>query len=288
MARLEEFLAFLRAERGASPHTIRAYGRELSELRARLAPRALDAATLPDLRRHLAAGATSAASLQQRVSALRTFYRWMLREGHVTVSPADRLVTPKVKPPLPRVLEVEEAGAVVEAAASPDPWLQLRDRALLELAYGAGLRVSELAALDVRDVDLAEGLVSVRSGKGRKARVVPAGRPALDAVRAWLATGLTEGALFRNQRGGRLTVRGIYDVVRRASTAEGVAGVHPHALRHTFATHLLGAGADIRSIQEMLGHASLSTTQRYTRVELDQLRRAHRDAHPRARRAHDD
>lgn len=289
MDRLEQFLSFLRAERGASPHTLRAYGRELGELQAALAPRGLGEATLADLRRHLAAGASAAASLQQRVSAIRSFYRWMLREGHLTESPADRLVSPRVKAPLPRVLEVEEAGRVVEGEGTLDPWLAARDHALLEVAYGCGLRVSELAALDVRDVDLAEGLVTVRSGKGRKARVVPIGGPARAAVLAWVDTAaLAEGALFRNRSGGRLTVRGIYDVVRRTATAEGVAGVHPHAMRHSFATHLLGNGADIRSIQEMLGHSSLSTTQRYTRVELDQLRRAHRDAHPRARRAHDE
>lgn len=288
MDRLEEFLSFLRAERGASPHTIRAYGRELTILASRIAPRGLEAATLTDLRRHLAAGATAPASLQQRVAALRTFFKWMLREGHVQESPADRLVSPKVKPPLPRVLEVNETTAMIEGEQE-NPWRVARDRALLEVAYGGGLRVSELAALDVDDVDLDENLVHVRSGKGRKARIVPIGPPAHEAVRAWLMEArIVEGALFRNPRGGRLTVRGIYDVVRRAGAREGVAGVHPHALRHTFATHLLGAGADIRSIQEMLGHASLSTTQRYTRVELDQLRRAHRDAHPRARRAADD
>jgi site-specific recombinase XerD len=164
-------------------------------------------------------------------------------------------------------------------------WRALRDAALLEVGYGGGLRVSELAALDVADVDLEESLVRVRSGKGRKSRVVPIGPPAVAAVRAWrVAAGIAEGALFRNVRGGRLTVRGLYDIVRAAGTANGVAAVHPHALRHSFATHLLGGGADVRSIQEMLGHASLSTTQRYTQVELDQLRRAHRDAHPRARR----
>lgn len=307
MDEIAPFLGFLRAERAASPHTVRAYRREVEALLAFLAPRPVESATHLDLRAHLARGATAPASLQQRIGALRTFFRWLVREGRVAASPMDRIASPRVKRPLPRVLEVDEASRVVEdprgglaparrapprrAAADPaaDPareaWRALRDAALLEVLYGAGLRVSELAALDVADVDLAEAIVRVRSGKGRKSRVVPIGPPAVDAVRAWrAAAGLAEGALFRNVRGGRLTTRALYDVVRAAGAANGVQGVHPHALRHSFATHLLGSGADIRSIQEMLGHASLSTTQRYTQVELDQLRRAHRDAHPRARR----
>ncbi len=258
-----------------------------------MAPRPLAAATILDLRTHLARGATAPASLQQRVGALRTFFRWMVREGLLAESPADRLASPRVKRPLPRVLEVDEAtrvvedprGGLAEGDGAQSEWRRLRDAALLEVAYGAGLRVSEVAALDVEDVDLDEGLVRVRSGKGRKARVVPLGPPALGAVRAWReASGVRDGALFRNVRGGRLTTRALYDIVRSAGAANGVAGAHPHALRHSFATHLLAGGADIRAIQEMLGHASLSTTQRYTAVELDQLRTAHRAAHPRARR----
>jgi site-specific recombinase XerC len=289
MDHIHPFLAFLRAERAASPHTLRAYGREVSSLAESVAPRSLAAVTLVDLRAHLARGASAPASLQQRVGALRTFFRWMVREGHLTESPADRLASPRVKRPLPRVLEVDEASRVVEEPGGglrePDAWRERRDAAVLEVGYGAGLRVSELAALDVKDVDLDRGLVQVRAGKGRKDRVAPIGPPAIEAVRAWLdVAGHRDGALFRNHRGGRLSTRGLYDVVRDAGTANGVSGLHPHALRHSFATHLLANGADIRSIQEMLGHASLSTTQRYTQVELDQLRRAHRAAHPRARR----
>jgi integrase/recombinase XerC len=281
---ISSFLSFLRAERGASPHTLRAYGREIAVLAARMAPKPLEDATLADLRAHLAVGASAPASLQQRIGALRTFYRWLLREGRISESPAERLASPRVRRPLPRVVEVNEAGALVTAAVG-DGWRKARNAALLEVGYGAGLRVSELAALDVADVDLDAGLVHVRSGKGRKARVVPVGPPAVDAVRGHLReSALTTGPLFRNVQGGRLTVRALYDVVRAAAVESDIAGMHPHALRHSFATHLLANGADIRSIQEMLGHASLSTTQRYTQVELDQLRRAHRAAHPRARR----
>lgn len=292
MDSIGRFLDFLRAERGASPHTLRAYGREVSALAERLAPRPIEAALLVDLRAHLARGATAPASLQQRIGAIRTFYRWLVREGVISDSPADRLTSPKVKRPLPRVLEVNEASAVVEDPAG-EGWRWSRNVAILEVAYGAGLRVSEVAALDVADVALDRGLVRVHAGKGRKGRVVPIGPVAVEAVRALLAEGQpegqpdgrAEGPLFRNVRGGRLTTRGLYDIVRAAAVKHDLAGVHPHAMRHSMATHLLANGADIRSIQEILGHASLSTTQRYTQVELDELRVAHRKAHPRARRA---
>lgn len=279
------FEAFLRGERAASPHTIRAYRAELSGLAAQMAPRDLAQATVLDLRRWLAQGASSPASLQRRIASLRTFYRWMLREKRVAESPAERLRSPRVKRPVPTTLEVDEASAVAERATGDGVRL-LRNRALLELAYGAGLRVSELAGLDVHDLDLDGGLVRVRQGKGRKDRVVPVGPPAVAATKAWLAErGAADGPLFTNGRGGRLGVRAIFDVVRAAGRAQDRPDAHPHALRHSFATHLLAGGADIRSIQEMMGHASLSTTQRYAQVDLDQLRRVHRGAHPRGRKA---
>lgn len=283
---ISEFLAFLQSERSASPHTIRAYEREVRALAERIAPRPPSAATLSDLRRHLADGATSPASVQQRQSALRTFFGWLVREGHLPDSPADRLLAPKRGRQLPRVLEVEEITALIDAEAVS--WRTTRDTALIEVMYGSGLRVSEAAALDVGDLDLDERLIRVREGKGGKDRIVPLGPPAADAIRAWLGVaGHTSGALFRNARGGRLSDRSIYERIRHAGRTAGIPDVHPHALRHSFATHLLGAGADIRSIQEMLGHASLSTTQRYTQVDIDLLRRTHRASHPRARRSSD-
>jgi integrase/recombinase XerC len=283
MENITEFLAFLQSERGASPHTIRAYTREIRDLCAQIAPRPVQTATTADLRRHLAGGATAPASIQQRRSALRTYFNWLVREGILTDSPADRLVSPRRSQLLPRTLEVDEATRLVEQP--PDTWQGARDAAILELLYGAGLRVSEVAALDVADVDLEEQLVHVRLGKGGKSRVVPFGPPSVAAVRAWRAVAeRVDGPLFVNRRGGRLTVRSIYERVRTTARAADLSDVHPHALRHSFATHLLGSGADIRSIQEMLGHASLSTTQRYTRLDLEQLRQAHRATHPRARR----
>lgn len=273
------YLDFLRAERAASPHTLRAYEHEMSGLTSMMAPRDLLSATTADLRRWLAQGASAPASLARRISNLKGFWRWALREGLAARSPAERLRAPKVKPPLPRVLQVDEASRLAELPESA------RDRALLEIAYGSGLRVSELVALDVDDVDLAERLVTVRRGKGGKDRVVPLGGEAAAAVSTLVAqNGGATGALFMNRRGGRLSARSAYAIVNDQGVRAGLSDVHPHALRHTFATHLLSAGADIRSIQEMLGHASLSTTQRYTQLDLDVLQRAYRDAHPHARR----
>ncbi|MFZ5476848.1 MAG: tyrosine recombinase XerC [Myxococcota bacterium] len=281
---ITSFLDHLRGEKAASPHTIRAYAAELRRLAERVAPRDPKDATLTDLRRHLADGAGAPASLKRRIASLRTFYRWLLREGAIAESPAERLRAPRVKPPVPRGLEVDEVNELVEETVM-EGWRAARNRAALEVAYGAGLRVAELAGLDVRDVDLREGVVHVRAGKGRKDRVVPIGPPAVAAVRDLLAEArIVDGPLFRNGRGGRLTTRALYDVVRATGRAMGLPDVHPHRLRHSFATHLLAGGADVRAIQEMLGHASLSTTQRYAQVDLDQLRRAHRAAHPRARR----
>lgn len=273
------YLDHLRAERGASPHTLRAYEAELRGLAAAVAPRSVLEATTTDLRIWLTGGARAPSSLARRISSLKSFWRWALREALVARSPAERLRGPRVKPPLPRVLQIDEASRLVEAPESP------RDRALLEVAYGSGLRVSELVGLDVGDVDLTERLVRVRRGKGGKDRVVPLGAEAASALATWLALrGGDSGPVFLNKRGGRLSTRSAWTLVHERGDREGLPDTHPHALRHSFATHLLSAGADIRAIQEMLGHASLSTTQRYTQLDLETLQRAYRAAHPHARR----
>jgi integrase/recombinase XerC len=282
---LTGFLAWMRAERGASAHTLRAYEGDLRGLLESLGATPPEDARPAHLRAWLATTTPHAASLQRRIAAARTFYAWLVREGRVTDNPAERLRSPRVKKPLPRVVQVDEAVPLVEAPLG-DGSRALRNRALLEVAYGGGLRVSELAALDVGDLDLAGGLVRVRGGKGGKDRVAPIGPPAVDALRDWLA-GRVRGPVFTNAAGGRLTTRAMYDVVRRAGLQQGLE-VHPHMLRHSFATHLLAGGADVRAIQEMLGHASLATTQRYTHVDPDQLGRVHRAAHPRARAARDE
>jgi integrase/recombinase XerC len=292
------FLTYLRDERASSARTVEAYGRDLGQLGAFLRER-LGAADAPladvdlyQLRSWLAALARESgpATVARKVAALRSFYRFLERRGWADANPAAELETPKVRRPLPTFLSVEEAHEVVETPGSASA-AGLRDRALLELLYGSGLRVSELAGLDLVDVDAAQGLVRVR-GKGDKERLVPAGPPALAAVSAWLGRrgelvrpDRPTKALFVGPRGRRLGVRRVQELVRRYG-ALGAArpDLHPHALRHTCATHLLEGGADLRAIQEILGHASLSTTQRYTHVSVDALVRVYDQAHPHARR----
>jgi site-specific recombinase XerD len=287
---LQGWLAFMRAERGASAHTIRAYRSNLGRLSESLAGRhkQLSEATLLDIRAWLSADRVSKtsgrvlapASMARRISAVRSFYRWMLREERVQTDPTARLSAPKVPRKSPRFLDVPDAAAVVERPTQKG-WFQDRNRALLELMYGAGLRVSEAVSLDVVQLDLAERLVRVL-GKGNKERIVPFGPPARDALQTWIAQMGGEGALFRNRSGGRLSTRSAWRIVRDAGLNNGVIGTHPHALRHSCATHLLGAGADLRTIQEQLGHASLTTTQRYTHVDAAHLMQVYRAAHPRA------
>ncbi len=241
-------------------------------------------ASLNDLRRWLAEGAErelASATTARRISHLRSFYRWLFEQGRVDPDPAARLQAPKVPRKSPRFLDVDEAAAVVEEPAQSG-WFRLRNQALLELCYAAGLRVSELVGLDVSDLDLPGRLVRVR-GKGGHDRIVPFGPPAAEALERWIAEMGGQGPLFRNNRGGRLSTRGAYQIVRDAGANNGVASLHPHALRHSCATHLLGAGADLRGIQEQLGHRSLSTTQRYTHVDAAHLLEVYRKAHPRAR-----
>lgn len=293
---LEAFLYHLQLGIGRSAHTLRAYRRELERLARAAQPSRLRALELPALRASLSQGwevaRPTAASMARRVAALRSFYAWMVESGRLDVDPAARLRAPRAPRRAPELLDTDEAAAVVEAPGQ-GPWFFERNRALLELLYGAGLRVSEAVQLDVTDVDLDQRLARVR-GKGDKERIVPFGPPAAEALAAWLALrpgrpgadppDPRPGALFRNHRGGRLTSRGAQGVVARAGAENGVHGLHPHVLRHSCATHLLSAGADLRVIQEQLGHSSLSTTQRYTQVDPAHLLRVYRSAHPHAQR----
>jgi integrase/recombinase XerC len=292
---LQRWLAYLRAEKGASEHTLRAYRGNLTRLDTYLSEqdKHLRSATLLDIRAWLSADRISqsnrkplsAASMARRISAVRSFYRWMLRERLVVVDPTARLSAPKVPRKSPRFLDLPEATAVVERPTQKG-WFQTRNRALLELLYGAGLRVAEAVSLDVQHLDLAERLVRV-IGKGNKERIVPFGPPAALALQQWIEQMGGEGALFRNRFGGRLSTRSAWRITRDAGLNNGVIGTHPHALRHSCATHLLGAGADLRTIQEQLGHASLSTTQRYTHVDAAHLLAVYRSAHPRAQETPD-
>lgn len=292
---IRRFAAYLATERRASPHTLRAYLADLSQYAAFLAEQ--EAPLVPSspalVRAFLAraAGRAGAASLGRKLSTLRSLYRFLVREGVAPGNPARAVASPRRPRRLPAVLPEQEAAALVEAPSGSAP-LALRDRAVLELLYGSGLRVSELTGLDLDDVDLAQGLVRVL-GKRRKERVVPFGNPAGEALRRWLsegrpalaAAGGRSAALFLNARGGRLGARSVARRLSRWVLAAGLPRhVHPHVLRHSFATHLLGNGADLRGIQELLGHASLSTTQRYAHLDWKRLAEVYDRAHPRARR----
>ncbi len=281
-ALVERFVDHLRVERGMSAHTVRAYKRTLSVLIQHLADRAdLVTVTRMDLRSFLftVGRGRSPSTRARHVAAIRTFYRWMLRSGRMATSPAQDLQPPKVGQRLPHHLSIQRVDEVLQLG------LSVRDTALVELLYGAGLRVGEASGLDRHDIDLANGVVNVRHGKGGKDRRVPIGPPAVRALEAQLRTKLPDddGPVFRNARGGRLSPRSMRRVIANAGLRAGAPGLHPHSLRHSFATHLLDAGADLRGIQELLGHASLSTTQRYTHVSVDSLKDVYRRAHPHAK-----
>jgi integrase/recombinase XerC len=296
---LEAFERHLRSERGRSEHTVRAY---LGDVRALLTfledqrgTTDLATLTLRDLRSWLAAMAASGAAratIARRAAAARALLGWATRTGRICADPSLRLVAPRRAGRLPEVLRQGDAAALLDVAAvasdDQDP-VHLRDRAALELLYASGIRVGELTALDVDDVDLAGGVVRVL-GKGAKERTVPFGAPAREAVTAWLqlgrpqvATAASGPALLLGRRGRRVDARQIraalHELLRHVPDAPDMG---PHGLRHSAATHLLEGGADLRMVQELLGHASLATTQLYTHVSMDRLRQSYRQAHPRA------
>jgi integrase/recombinase XerC len=296
---LDEFASFLELERGRSAHTQRAYLGDLRSLFDFVEQRApgadLSELSLPLLRSWLAAQAGAGAArttLARRTSAVKTFTAWATRRGLLSADPAIRLQVPKARRTLPAVLRQDQALAAMEAAnvgaQQGDP-LALRDRLIVELLYATGIRVSELCGLDIDDVDIGRRVLRVL-GKGNKQRTAPFGEPAEDALRRWLADGrpaiatATSGpALLLGARGGRLDARQARTVVHETMSAvEGAPDIGPHGLRHSAATHLLEGGADLRIVQEMLGHSSLATTQLYTHVSVARLRAVHDQAHPRA------
>ncbi len=283
---LLRFLDHLRAERGCSPHTIRAYQRTCADLVAHLRSVGRTPATARkiDLRGFLfsAGNGRSSATLARHVAAVRAWFAWMVDTGVLETSIAAGLQPPRVRQPLPDVLSEPAVDRLFDDDLDR-PDAGLRETVLLEILYGAGLRVSELAALDWEAVDLEQSIVQVVRGKGGKERRVPIGPPAVAALRALSEREGSRGAVLRNSRGRRMSDRTIRRVVERAGAREGLPGLHPHTLRHSFATHLLTSGADLRGIQEMLGHSSLSTTQRYTHVSVAQLQDVYRRAHPHAR-----
>lgn len=297
---ITEFGRHMQVERNLSPHTRRSYLADLGQFQAFLEKRALDGSGegIPTdqmvIRSFLASFhrlKLRKTTIARKVAALRSFYRYLLREGKVSFNPAELVQLPRCEKYIPVVLSVDEMLSVLQVKFPEDPG-GLRDRAMIEFFYSAGLRLSELTGLNIEDIHFAEGLVKVR-GKGRKERIVPVGRPALQAIETYLQrrrelsadppeTG-GEAPLFLSRRGKRMNPRGVARVVERVVRASGIGRkISPHALRHTFATHLLDAGADLRSIQEMLGHRSLSTTQKYTSVSVSRLMEVYDHAHPRA------
>ncbi|MDR1922041.1 MAG: tyrosine recombinase XerC [Candidatus Adiutrix sp.] len=295
---LENFRQYLIAVKGRSPHTVKAYTAETAAFGAFLRERGRRAWTEADkgeIRAFLFELKKSRAnvSVSRALSSLRAFYRWMIREGETDFNPAASVTSPKLPKKQALFMTEREAEAFLEEEdeGGDADGLALRDQAVFELIYSTGLRVGELAGLDLPDVELPSLKLMVRRGKGGKDRLVPFGEPAAEALRAWLAVradfykaGLSGEAVFLGRRGRRLGDREIRRTLDKRLAGAGLdAQYSPHSLRHSFATHLLSAGADLKAIQEMLGHSSLATTQRYTHLDLERLRRVYRAAHPRAR-----
>jgi integrase/recombinase XerC len=306
-AAVEDFLAYLKSERDASPHTLRNYRIDLDQflefLRVRgggmlPAPATVDDLAVRGFLAWLHGQRLARSSMGRKLAALRSCFRFLCRDGRLGSNPAELVRAPRAPVRTTPHLSVDEAfqllaapGSVPRAPRRDAEALAGRDRAILELFYASGLRIGELTGLSLADLDLEQRLVRVL-GKGRKERIVPVGRSAIGALAAYLAlrpqfgAAAAEAAVFLNARGGRLGTRGVSRIVLRHLVASGLGKkITPHGLRHSFATHLLSAGADLRAIQELLGHARLSTTQRYTHVGLDRIVEIYDRAHPRARTA---
>ncbi len=300
---VEEFLTALAHERAASPHTLRAYRRELHDFATYLVKERgpdvqvgkLEHQQIRAYLSELYGRGLSKASVARALAAIRAWFKWLARRGLVEQNPAALVATPKLPKHLPRVPTIEQMNRVIDAAASEDvaAWPE-RDRVIFELLYGCGIRNAELVGLNLRDIHWANEAILVR-GKGRKERYVPLGDAAAQALRAYLplrraklaAAGKSSEALLLNARlrgAGRLTTRSVGRIVKQIALAHGLAAdVHPHTLRHAFGTHMLEEGADLRAIQELLGHERLSTTQRYTQLTVGQVAEVYDRTHPRAK-----
>lgn len=292
----------LRNERNASPHTVRAYERELhgfaeflaEQYGAKMAVTRIEHQQIRAYLGELYTRGLGKASVARALAAIRSWFKWMARQGLVEQSPAALVATPKLPKHLPRVPTIEEMNRVVESAADEAAAWPERDRAIFELLYGCGIRNAELVGIDLRDIHWANEAILVR-GKGRKERYVPLGDAAAQAIRAYLpareaklaVAGKMSPALLLNVRlrgDGRLTTRSVGRIVKRIALAHGLpADVHPHTLRHAFGTHMLEEGADLRAIQELMGHERLSTTQRYTQLTVGQVAEVYDRTHPRAK-----
>lgn len=288
------FLADLSGVRRLSPHTIASYRRDLDQFRAFCDERRIDDPAaivnadirlwIAKLRHHL-----NGRSVQRALSALRSFYKYLLREHLVAHNPTTGITAPKSPRRLPRTLDIDQTQQLLQApAAASDDFLALRDQAIMELFYSSGLRLSELISLDVATIDFEQGQAEIL-GKGNKTRIVPIGSYALRAIAAWLrvrdSVQPADDALFVSRRGTRISPRSVQLRLARESLERGVAQhVHPHMLRHSFASHLLESSGELRSVQELLGHANLSTTQIYTHLDFQHLSKIYDAAHPRAAR----
>ncbi len=293
---IDEYLSYLRVERGSSPLTIEAYSGDLADYRS-----FLDEAGVSELERveretivgyesDLHDRGYAVTSVDRHISVLKGFHRFCVREGFTEKNPTSTVKLPKPPSKLPDVLSIDQANRLLDSMVGDDP-ISLRNKAMLEVLYGCGLRVSECAGLDMLDCALSEGYLRV-IGKGSKERIAPIGGCALEALVKYLNEGRPElarpqgkatSAVFLNARGGRLTRQSIHKIVAKAGAAIGVDDLHPHTLRHSFATHMLAGGADLRVIQEILGHSDISTTQIYTHVDRTHIQEEYLSAHPRAK-----
>jgi integrase/recombinase XerC len=292
-----DFLNYLTMERNVSPHTGRSYLSDLEQFADFIPDTELSAIDHQILRQfiaHLMKNDVKKSSIARKLSAIRSFFKYLNREGIVSANPARLVGTPRQEQRLPAVLTVDDAQRLMDGPKSNDPGHQesmLRDRAVLETLYSTGIRASELIGMNRDDIDRSDNLVRIR-GKGRKERVVPIGHKALDAIDAYTGMkikGAELAAVFTGPTGKRLTARTVQRILENYRNKLGLTQkASPHTLRHSFATHLLESGADLRAIQELLGHASLSTTQRYTHLNLDSLMETYDKAHPRARKRGDE
>ncbi|MBI5408686.1 MAG: tyrosine recombinase XerC [Nitrospirae bacterium] len=285
---VEQFLYYLKAERGSSLHTLRAYDEDLREFHEFLDknPRVIDNLDIRSFLASLHHKKLKKSSIARKLAAVRSFFKYLHREGYVKKNPARLVSSPKVPKILPRFLTVDEAFTLMDKPQG-ETFMPTRAKAILELLYSSGLRVSELTSLDMGDLDIKEALVRVK-GKGMKERIVPVGSKAMEAIRNYLPERISlkkkSQALFLNNHGGRLTQRSVRRILLHYSRMVHLkSDLSPHVLRHTFATHLLHEGADLRAIQELLGHSSLSTTQKYTHVDIKHLMEVYDKAHPRAK-----